>query len=98
MEVVSTGLSTKTSEYMILSMPVMIVLQDEYLKVVLNTTTLEENIVSEDLDAVIYRNKIELSVNSTQIMSTERRVQAKRAQAKAMSLALKLMRDENIVT
>jgi len=93
---VASGLPEDMKEYHKLSMPVMMVLQSEYLKLVTNVDTLNQNLDNWplDYDAIIYRSFIELEVNPSQVIGTERRVQAKKAQAKSISLGFKYLREE----
>jgi hypothetical protein len=55
MEEVSTGLHEVLSEYHILMQPVMIVLQEEYMKLVTNISMLEESLTSFDYDSILFR-------------------------------------------
>jgi hypothetical protein len=55
MEEVSTGLNEVLSEYHILMQPVMIVLQEEYMKLVTNISMLEESLTSFDYDSILFR-------------------------------------------
>jgi len=93
---VASGLPEDMKEYFKLQMPVMFILQGEYLKLVDNVETLNNNLSNWplDYDQILYRSFIELEVNPTQVIGTERRVQAKKAQAKAVSLGFKYLKDE----
>jgi hypothetical protein len=62
------------------------------MKLVTNISMLEESLTSFDYDSILFRTWVELDVNPTQIMSTERRVQAKRSQSRSISLGLKYMK------
>lgn len=96
MEEISTGLHEHMKEYHILMQPVMIVLQEEYMKLVSNLEVLESNFMTVDWDSIIFSSWISLDVNPTQILAAERRVQAKRAQSKAISLGFKYMKEEGM--
>lgn len=94
MQEIATGLPEDMKEYHKLMMPVMIVLQEEYMKLVSNVSVLESNLLEEDWREVLFRSWIELDVNPTQILASERRVQAKRAQSRAISLGFRYLKDE----
>jgi hypothetical protein len=94
MQEVATGLPEDMKEYHKLMMPVMIVLQEEYMKLVTNLSVLEANLDSENWREVLFRSWIELDVNPTQILATERRVQAKRAQSRAVMWGFSYLKDE----
>jgi hypothetical protein len=95
MQEIATGLPEDMKEYHKLMMPVMIVLQEEYMKLVTNISVLESNLAEQDWREVLFRSWIELDVNPTQILASERRVQAKRAQSRAISLGFKYLKDES---
>jgi len=86
----SVGLTT----YEELSLPVIIVLGDEYVKLTSNLQIFESNLDSQDFDAIIFQNKLSLELDPITICSEEKRVQARQVQSKSLRLGLSYMMKE----
>jgi len=71
-----------------LTLPVPFVMGEAYARIATNVEVLENKLDSNDLDAIIYRDKLELDLDPAKIFATDKRIMAQEQKSKVLRMAL----------